>query len=81
MDKMELLTSFINKYRELTLRQFALWSLLYAFFWVVLSLSVYSERVGPTSGSPYVQACIDNFGVTFCFSLISPLMYLKQTTS
>jgi hypothetical protein len=74
MDKMELLTSFINKYRSLTLRQFGLWLLFYFFLWVVLSLNEYSDQVQLDSAPLYYKPWIDQFGWVFCFALLSPFL-------
>lgn len=71
---MKLLSSFINRYRALTLWQFMLWLLFYTFIWVVLSLSAYSDQIQLDSASPYYQVWIDQFGWVFCFALLSPFI-------
>jgi len=65
---MELLTSFINRYRELTLWQSMLWLLFYTFIWVVLSLSAYADQIQLNPDSPYYLVWIDQFGWVFCFA-------------
>jgi two-component system LytT family sensor kinase len=74
MDKMELLTSFINRYRTLTFQEFALWGLFYFFLWVVLSLNEYSNQVQLESAPLYYKSWIDQFGWVFCFAFLSPFL-------
>jgi sensor histidine kinase YesM len=71
---MALLSSFINKYRALTLRHFSLWVLFYCFLWVVLSLNEYSDQVQRDSAALYYKPWIDQFGWVFCFALLSPFL-------
>lgn len=69
-----LFSAFINRYRELTLRQFLLWSLFYFFLSVVLSLNEYSDQVLLEPDPSYFKPWIDQFSWVFCFAFLSPFL-------